>query len=74
MPGVAYCSTVARSGRLSIPLCAGCGVPIGAYELFWVEHANGRVAESSLLALRDEERGSVRRMYHAGCLAPDAPP
>lgn len=56
--------------------CISCGERIGVYEPIWLQHADGTVANTSLLNLDDEHvRGEHSpRLFHLGCLVPNEIP
>ena len=53
-------------------LCAACGDRIGMYEPLWCELPGGALGSSSYLNLSCEQRRGRSRLWHLGCLAPDA--
>ena len=55
-------------------LCAACGDRIGMYEPLWCELPDGALGSSSYLNLSCEQRRGRSRLWHLGCLAPDAVP
>jgi hypothetical protein len=55
-------------------LCAACGDRIGMYEPLWCELPDGTLGLSSYLNLSCEQRRGRSRLWHLGCLAPDAVP
>lgn len=57
-----------------LPVCARCGERIGIYEPLWLERADGTLCSSSYLNLGNHERSERARLWHPGCLAPDAVP
>ena len=56
--------------------CTHCGDRIGVYEPAWLELSDGTLRPSSILNLgQDIPPGEAySRLWHLGCLAPDAPP
>jgi hypothetical protein len=57
-------------------LCTHCGDRIGVYEPAWLELTDGSVRASSFLNLERDMGQSENgwRLWHVGCLAPDAMP
>jgi hypothetical protein len=56
--------------------CSHCGDRIGVYEPAWLELADGTLRSSSFLNLPHDLPAGERaaRLWHLGCLAPDAFP
>jgi hypothetical protein len=54
--------------------CTRCGERIGIYEPLWSEFPDGTLHPSSYLNLSHEQRRGDSRLWHLGCLAPDAVP
>jgi hypothetical protein len=62
------------AGSSTYYLCAGCKDRIGVYEPIWLQHTDGTLATTSLLNLDPRLRmdEDPPRLFHLGCLAPDA--
>jgi hypothetical protein len=56
------------------PRCSGCGDRIGVYEPLWMRHTDGALHSSSLLNIDEADRHRAAGLWHAACLAGDAPP
>jgi len=52
--------------------CARCGDRIGVYEPLWVELGDGTLHSSSYLELGGYKSHEPWRLWHQGCLFPDA--
>lgn len=55
-------------------VCARCGDRIGVYEPLWLELADGTLHSTSYLNLAKYDLHQEPRLWHLGCLAPDAGP
>jgi hypothetical protein len=57
--------------RFRLPACSRCGDPIGVYERFWLELADGMLRSSSYLNLHLDLLGhrNWRRLWHLDCVA-----
>ena len=56
------------------PLCTHCGDRIGVYEPAWLVDADGSIRSSSWLNIDPDAGQNRARLWHHGCLAPDAIP